>query len=186
MNLIKLAKLLGQHIAQGKGEYQVAMFQREHGSEPVTEIFVREVADIVELYSSTVPFNEKHLKWARRDGYECSTKGDPRFSALNALMPDGRTIEMWYQCDIKGYDVGGRDWKLGKGKPPLFPYPDGQLWLLYLNLWRVWAIHNSELLFELVELAEQHKNTLSDCFASTPINQAHALCVIANEWIINQ
>ena len=56
--------------------------------------------------------------WARRDknGYEVSSKGDKRFSALYARMLDGRTIEEHYQCDVKGYDVGGTNWKLGKGK----------------------------------------------------------------------
>lgn len=34
----------------------------------------------------------------RRGGYEVSTKGDKRFSALNAIMPDGRSIEQVYQC----------------------------------------------------------------------------------------
>ena len=28
--------------------------------------------------------------WSRRGGYEVSTKGDKRFSALVAKMPDGR------------------------------------------------------------------------------------------------
>lgn len=33
------------------------------------------------------------FKWARRGGYECSSKGDARFSALNVRLPDGRTID---------------------------------------------------------------------------------------------
>lgn len=47
------------------------------------------------------------ITWARFGGYDCSTKGDRRFSALVAKMPDGRTIEQWYQCDVKAYDIGG-------------------------------------------------------------------------------
>lgn len=35
-------------------------------------------------------------------GYEVSSSGDKRFSALFAKMADGRTIEEHYQCDIKG------------------------------------------------------------------------------------
>lgn len=120
--------------------------------------------------------------WQRRGGYEVSSKGDSRFSALNAVMPDGRTIEMWYQCDIKGYQIGGRDWKLGKGKPPRIAFSKEQLWDMYLNLWRLWAIHNHVLMAELVNHA-QHKNcVLSDCFASTDVNQARALSTILNEW----
>lgn len=40
--------------------------------------------------------------WGRRTrpGYEVSSKGDKRFSALFAKMPDGRSIEMHYQCDV--------------------------------------------------------------------------------------
>ena len=122
------------------------------------------------------------IKWARRGGYECSTKGDTRFSALTAKMPDGRTIEQWYQCDIKGYEIGGTNWRLGKGKPPVFAFPGDQLWQLYLGLWRIWAIHNGMLIVELVQKAKEHNHTLSDCFASSDINQARALATILNEW----
>lgn len=40
------------------------------------------------------------IKWMRYGGYEVSTKGDPRFSAFNALLADGRSIEQHYQCDV--------------------------------------------------------------------------------------
>ena len=46
--------------------------------------------------------------------YEVSTAGDKRFSALNATLSDGKTIEYHYQVNIKGYD----SIKAGKGKPP--------------------------------------------------------------------
>ena len=55
--------------------------------------------------------------YARYGGYECSSHGDKRFSALFAKLADGRTIEMHYQCDVKGYQPGGigtmRDWMSG-------------------------------------------------------------------------
>ena len=124
------------------------------------------------------------ISWGQAGGYECSSKGDNRFSALYAKMPDGRTIEEWYQCDVKGYDIGGRNWKLGKGKPPNFPYPDDHLWQMYLSLWRIWAIHNEELLFELLDKARAYGNRVCDCFARTSMNQARALATILNEWII--
>lgn len=117
--------------------------------------------------------------WQRRGGYEVSSKGDKRFSALNAVLPDGRTIEQVYQCDIKGYQPGGVDWRLGKGKPPLDPTTD--LWTEYLKLWRVWASINLTLMEELRDAANRHQGVLSDCFASTPVNQAHALATILNE-----
>jgi hypothetical protein len=119
-------------------------------------------------------------------GFECSTLGDKRFSALFAKMPDGRTIEQWYQCDVKGYDIGGYNWKLGKGKPPIFPYPDDHLWQMYLSLWRIWALHNGTALLELYEMTKQHNLTLRDTFANTDINQARALATILNEWIVTQ
>ena len=55
------------------------------------------------------------ITWSRFGGYECSSKGDARFSAFRARMPDGRSIEEWYQCDVKGYDPGGTAWRSGKG-----------------------------------------------------------------------
>lgn len=98
-------------------------------------------------------------------------------------MPDGRSIEHWYQCDIKGYEIGGTRWKLGKGKPPIFPYPGDQLYELYLSLWRLWTIRNEPLIKELAEKAAENDYVLTDMFASTPINQARALAQILNEWI---
>lgn len=120
--------------------------------------------------------------WQRRGGYEVSSKGDSRFSALYALMPDGRSLECHYQCDAspigKGYQPGGTNWKLGKGKPPLDPSMD--LWQAYLALWRIWAKGNLPLLRELY-VAAQPSCILSDCFATTPVNQAHALAEILND-----
>ena len=119
------------------------------------------------------------IHWARSGGYECSSKGDTRFSAFRAVMPDGRSIEQHYQCDVKGYQPGGRNWKLGKGKPPLDRTKD--MWVEYLKLWQVWAESNQILLIELREHAESHNHTLTDMFASTPINQARALAEILNQ-----
>lgn len=120
--------------------------------------------------------------WTRNQGYECSSVGDKRFSAFAAKMPDGRSIEQWYQCDVKGYDVGGTNWRLGKGKPPKFAFSPDELWNLYLSLWRLWALRNVSLLLELKKLAEQNSNMLCDRFASTNVNQARALATILNEW----
>lgn len=57
MTAAELARLLGKLIAQGCGEHQVALFQHQdqEGAELVTEVLVREHADLVELYSGTVP-----------------------------------------------------------------------------------------------------------------------------------
>jgi len=124
--------------------------------------------------------NHPRIKWARFGGYECSTAGDNRFSAVTARMPDGRTIEQHYQCDIKGYDPGGRNWRLGKGNPPLDTSKD--LWQEYLELWRVWCRSHNQALRLLRVHAAKHDNTLSDRFATTNINQARALATILNEY----
>lgn len=121
------------------------------------------------------------FKWARRanPGYECSSNGDRRFSAFYAIMPDGRSLECHYQLDKKCYDPGGTNWRLGKGKPPLDPTVD--LWKEYLNLWRIWANDNIPLMRELYRAAVANDYTLTDMFATGPVNQARALSVILNE-----
>lgn len=126
------------------------------------------------------------ITWARKGGYECSSKGDKRFSAFNAMMPDGRSIEQWYQCDVKGFQFGGTDWKKGKGQPSKIHYPGDDQYQMYKSLWRFWAIYNFSLMVELLNHARQHNNTLSDMFASTPMNQAKALSEILNEWFIDE
>lgn len=102
-------------------------------------------------------------------GYEVSSFGDKRFSAFYAKMPDGRTIEEHYQVDIKGYSSV----KEGKGRLPKNKSID--LYKCYLNLWVVWAAHNSDLMLEL----SKHK-IITDKYANTPNNQARALCDILN------
>lgn len=116
------------------------------------------------------------VTWSRNRGYEVSSKGDGRFSAFNAIMPDGRSIEMHYQLDVKGFDPGGVDWRLGKGKPPLDP--DIDLYGAYLDLWKTWVVHNFDLIRELNILAYEHGNCLRDRFATTEVNQARALADI--------
>lgn len=100
-----------------------------------------------------------------------------------AKLSDGRTIEMHYQGDIKGYNPGGINWKLGKGKPPLDKSVN--LWEEYLKLWRQWAKENNELIEELYKLASQRDYTLTDIFASSDISQARALATVLNERYSN-
>ena len=124
------------------------------------------------------------IKWGRwSKGYEISTNGDRRFSALNAKLKDGRSIEQHYQCCVKGYDPGGKNWRLGKGKPPLDTSKD--LWTEYLKLWKEWCDDHEDLIIELKEMALLYNSTLTDCFAKTAINQARALATILNERYFN-
>ena len=118
--------------------------------------------------------------WKRYGGYEVSSHGDKRFSAFNALMPDNRSIEEHYQCDVKGYDVGGKNWRLGKGKPPLNSMTKEDIWKAYLGLWSLWATNNIKLIQELKVHVDKCNGVLSDRFATTPINQARALAEILN------
>lgn len=118
--------------------------------------------------------------YARKGGYECSSKGDKRFSAFCAVMPDGRTIEQHYQCDVKGYQPGGTNWRLGKGKPPLDK--SKVMWTAYLALWETWALAHVDLMNELAAGAIQKNRVLSDMFSSTPVNQARALAEILNKY----
>lgn len=119
--------------------------------------------------------------WKRsaKQSYEVSSLGDKRFSAFTAKMPDGRTIEQHYQCCVKGYDPGGTNWRLGKGKPPLDTSVD--LWKEYLNLWKIWVSNNPLLIKELQFLASKNNYILTDRFATTEVNQARALVTILNE-----
>lgn len=111
------------------------------------------------------------------NGYEVSSHGDRRFSALEARLSDGRTVEMHYQCDVKGYDPGGTDWRLGKGKPPLDQQPR-DLWDAYLRLWQRWAAEHPDLIEDL--RAKAVGRVLTDRFATSPICQARALAYILN------
>lgn len=122
--------------------------------------------------------------WKRYDGYECSSKGDTRFSALFAQLPDGRTIEEAYQLDEgKGYRKISNDWRVGKGKPPINGNTD--LYGTYKDLWRSWAKANPDLMMELAEAASIRDYCLSDMFASTDISQARALAELLNELNIH-
>src|SRR5574343_71073 len=127
-------------------------------------------------------------EWARRydgrflpleKGYECSSRGDTRFSALFAKLPDGRTIEEAYQLDVKGYREQGDDWRLGKGKSPLNGKSKSQLYKEYLELWRTWTEHHPEDFEELCRISETH--VLTDMFATSEVNQAAALADLINQ-----
>lgn len=123
-----------------------------------------------------------NFTWARRhpNGYEVSSKGDKRFSAFYAIMPDGRSIEHHYQVNVKGYS----SIKSGKGNPPVVPHTEEGLYLKYLSLWEVWSRNNLPLMRELYKSCKEKRTTiLTDMFATTPINQAHALSDVLNKLV---
>jgi hypothetical protein len=125
--------------------------------------------------------------WSRfhQNGYEVSSAGDSRFSALHARLADGRTIEEAYQLDVKGYRAHGDDWRLGKGKPPLEPMTHEAIWMAYRGLWEQWARENPSLLEEL--RARANGRVLTDQFAGTPVSQARALAeILAKVPVVRQ
>lgn len=121
------------------------------------------------------------VRWARfaKGGYEVSSKGDARFSAIHATLSNGKTIEETYQLDIKGYRSMGNDWWLGKGKPPLVSMSREALYQEYLKLWKQWAEEHPELIHELMQ--KTGNKVLTDQFAATDISQARALADILAE-----
>ena len=123
-------------------------------------------------------------RWARyaANGYEVSTKGDKRFSAINARLRDGRTIEEAYQLDIKGYRSIGYTWlqaKKDRGVHCPRRLSEPERWQGYLDLWRQWALENPALIEDLRK--KSAGKILTDMFASSPISQARALALILNE-----
>lgn len=127
------------------------------------------------------PEQPKKRTWARtaEDGYEVSTRGDKRFSALNAKLKDGRTIEEAYQLDVKGYRAKSNDWKAGKGKAPLNGMTQEESYEAYKALWRQFLLENPDLKTDL--LAKSEGKTLTDMFANTDISQARALSELLEE-----
>lgn len=125
---------------------------------------------------------EPRYKYSSHSGYEVSSKGDSRFSALFALMPDGRTLENHYQCDVKQHNPGGTNWRDYKGQPPKNKYLTPELlYAKYLELWQIWANHNPDLIADLKLYADNHGGVLRDSFATSQVNQARALAQILTE-----
>lgn len=121
------------------------------------------------------------MNWARfhANGYEVSSQGDTRFSALFAVLPDGRTIEEAYQLDVKGYRVISDNWRDGKGNKAYNNKSRAELWAEYLELWREWVIDTPIMFYDLRQRSKG--KVLTDKFATSDINQAHALAVLISE-----
>lgn len=116
--------------------------------------------------------------WSRYgEGYEVTTRGDKRFSALVARLKCGRTIEEIYQCDIKGF----HNIHEGKGRNPINKMTREEQFVKFFELYEEWALQNPELMLELKNKADEHGGTLTDMFATTEINQAHVLSILLNQ-----
>ncbi len=106
--------------------------------------------------------------------YECSSKGDKRFSAFYARV-DGVTIEDRYQA-AKVFEDGstGLSWKEAKGRKPINP---DEVSKLYKELWKKYLDQNPHLLRGL-----KQQSGLSDMFGQEGHNcQAITLWELRNE-----
>ncbi len=120
-------------------------------------------------------------KWSRykpkgKENFEVSSKGTAlgkQFSAFNAKLSDGRTIEEAYQVGVKGYS----SIKEGKGKPPKDKNID--TYTEYKKLWQQWAKENPRKMEDLISASKG--KVLTDKFAKTDVSQARALAEIINE-----
>lgn len=110
--------------------------------------------------------------------YECSSRGDRRFSAFYAKV-DGKSIEYIYQVEIKGYNSISE----GKGKPGKL-YDLSTQKKLYKDLWRKYLQVNPTYKADLLEIIKTHE--LNDMFATKgALNQADILTEILNEGKTN-
>ena len=117
--------------------------------------------------------------WSTKEGYNVSSIGDKKFSALYARLEDGRTIEDHYQVDIKGYPSA----REGKGKPPkMISYRDA--YDRYCGLWREYMREHESDVRTLARRAEDNNFCLRDVFAKSPINQAAAIARVLNEQVM--
>lgn len=167
----------------------VSLWQAENNKSSEDIPMGYELQDFIKKIRKAVP-----SKWARtaENGYEVSTRGDKRFSALVATFREGtvidgvdvggRTIEDVYQSVIKKSRKGqapAKDSRLynealkTKEEREDFSYTEG-----YLPLWQEWAKQNPELINELRIKAKG--KTLTDQFANTRVSQARALADILN------
>lgn len=122
---------------------------------------------------------DRKIIYDRFAGYQVNTKGDRRYSPFITRIRDGRTIEEIYQCDVKGYDVGGTNWKLGKGKPSLDK--DVDLFTSYFELWEEWFNEHPKEVDELHEILKLNLYRIGDKFGTTSVNQGLVLSILLNE-----
>lgn len=181
---VRATYLLGK---EGLG--QAALQNVSHVMTQIAKVKMRLTSPVYFNHHGSGNGNTKR-QWARysNNGYELSSAGDSRFSALNATLNDGRTIEEAYQLDVKGYrkqkelfEKEKQSWKDGKGKPPLRKISKEQSWKEYKALWEMWAEENPTLIEDL--RIKSNNKTLTDKFASTDISQARALAEILNKNI---
>ena len=172
-----LSRTVGQLLEPLKGHPTYDVNHPAHGEIANEE---RGEDDTPDEAPGDEPFNaaysDQHGHIPADQKFEVSTQGNAlgkQFSALNAKLPNGRTIEDVYQNDLKG--------GVGKGNVPEGMSTE-DLHNAYTDLWKQWADANPEKLSELAEATRG--KTLFDRFAhsqGTGVSQAHSLAEILNE-----
>lgn len=119
------------------------------------------------------------LKYGKPPYLECSSRGDPRFSAFFATIKrrGGKSIESIYQA-FKVFEGGvtGLRWQYAKGSTPI---NINECRELYSKLWDEYIEENPKLLKVLLKA-----NGLSDMFGQAGhACQAEELWRIRNEYI---
>jgi hypothetical protein len=143
-------------------------------------------ADMLVKPSNRKDRDVEHVKWGLGhdkgvDTIEVSTQGDEfgsQFSAFNAKLKSGKTIEQAYQMDVKGYKSA----KEGKGNPPKTKMSKEKLYEEYKDLWRQWFRENPDKLTEM--FVKGQGKTLVDSFAKKDwhgVNPARAISDLMNE-----
>ena len=119
------------------------------------------------------------------NGYEVSSKGDTRFSALRAKLFDGRTVEEVYQLDVKGYRADFNNWRWAKGKPSKIEYTLREQQNLYTTIWWKYMQEQKDATRDLIlRMQEQETIVLTDMFANGNISQAYSISEILNSYIL--
>jgi len=114
------------------------------------------------------------IKIGKEPYYECSSKGDKRFSAFYAKV-NGKSIEEQYQA-AKVFTDGstGLSWRQAKGKTPI---NIDEISKLYKELWKQYLINNPNLIRGL-----KQQTGLSDIFGQEGHNcQAITLWELRDE-----
>lgn len=124
--------------------------------------------------------------WSRfapdgQKGLEVTSKGGligKRFSPFFMKHKSGKSLENYYQLDIKGYGkLGYTSWKQVKGEAPL--NPDIDCYETFKTLYWEYFRNNPSVLYELAVLGIDH--VFTDLHATSSNTQARAYSEILNQ-----
>ena len=194
-NLVAVVKSKGYTLVKDKSQNKINLGTKVEIFKAVKEESSTEInTDPVNLSVS----NDEVIKRGWNDkkiegvpNYEVSSQGNKKFSALYAILKDGRSIEEAYQLDVNGYrEIAEKqgykrgDKIPGKGKTFITSMTEEEGYQAYKNLWETYLKENPELAEVLIKQINAG-SILTDSFARTVNNQARALAEITKESIAN-